>query len=66
MWTNHTVQKTSALLLKLMQAWESSQMFQPFKFILAVLQKQLSPDVNLREKMFQMKTICKSLNFESC
>lgn len=65
MWTNHTVQKTSALL-KLMQAWESSQMFQPFKFILAVLQKQLSPDVNLREKMFQMKTICKSLNFESC
>lgn len=42
------------------------KMFQSFIFVLAVLQKQLSPDVNLREKMFQMKTICISLNFESC
>lgn len=40
--------------------------FQPFIFALAVLQKQLSPDVNLREKMFQMETICISLNVESC
>lgn len=27
MWRNHTVQKASALLLKLMQAWEISQIY---------------------------------------
>lgn len=42
------------------------KMFQPFIFVLAVRQKQLSPSVNLREKMFQMEAICISLNFESC
>lgn len=42
------------------------KMFQPFIFVLAVLQKQLSPGVKLGGEMFQMKTICISLNSESC
>lgn len=70
MWRNHIVQKAPALFLKLFQAGEvhkyKFKMFQPFIFVLAVLQKKLSPDVNLREKMFQMKTVCISLNFEFC
>lgn len=67
---NHTVQKASALLLNSCKPGKVHKyifkMFQPFIFVLAVLQKQLSPGVILREKMFQIKTICISLNFESC